>query len=62
MADVVAAFDQEADDGDGVGHVEEDDAGRYHAVGNHISVEESCSIYAKRAVERLRSSDRDGGS
>lgn len=32
MLDVVAAFDQKADDWDCVGNVEEDDAGRDHAV------------------------------
>ena len=32
MVDIIAAFDQEADDGDGVGGVEEDDASRDHAV------------------------------
>lgn len=32
MLDVVAAFDQKADDWDCVGHVEEDDTGRDHAV------------------------------
>ena len=31
VGNVVAAFEEEADDGDGVGYVEEDDAGRYHA-------------------------------
>lgn len=31
VGDVVAATEQEAEDGDGVGEVEEDDAGGYHA-------------------------------
>ena len=35
--DVVAAFDQEADDRDGVGNVEKDDAGRDHAVESGIA-------------------------
>lgn len=33
VADVVATFDEEADDGNGIGYVEEDDAGGDHAVG-----------------------------
>ena len=37
MADVVAAFDEEAGDRDGVGYVEEDDTGGYHTVGVGIS-------------------------
>lgn len=33
VRDVVAAADEQADDGDGVGDVEEDDTGCYHAGG-----------------------------
>ena len=33
MRDVVAAADEQADDWDGVGDVEEDDTGCYHAGG-----------------------------
>lgn len=39
MTDVLAALDQQADDGDSVGDVEEDDAGGDHAVERRVTTE-----------------------
>jgi hypothetical protein len=54
VSDVVAAAHEERDDGDGVGDVEEDDAGGYHAAGGGVSLSFSFVFFSLSLVEEPR--------
>ena len=63
MADVVAAFDQQADDRDGVGDVEKDDARRDHAVERRVApqIQQSQDRHDEAADEVRAERDVDAG-
>ena len=63
MADVAAAFDQQADDRDGVGDVEQDDARRDHAVERRVApqIQQSQHRHDEAADEVRAERDVDAG-